>query len=233
MELFYSPGAGGKYHTIEGEEASHIVRVLRKKRGDRFFLTNGKGGLFEVEIVETGKKFCKVAILKEVKTDPERRRHLHIALSPVKNIRRFEWFLEKATEIGIDMITPLLCEHSERQVIKPERLQKVIVSAAKQSLKTVFPVLNPMVDFKTFVSTGDFAGQKFIAVCRDDEMIPLKEAIKDTKDGAVILIGPEGGFSKGEIALAKQRGFLPVSLGGSRLRTETAGIVACTVFNVC
>jgi 16S rRNA (uracil1498-N3)-methyltransferase len=230
MELFYSPAIKGEIFTLETEESKHIVKVLRKKNGDRFHITDGLGHLFEVQIIDDRPKACVVRILSTLQEQAKQSR-LHIAIAPTKNTNRTEWFLEKSTEIGIDKITPLLCEHSERKTIKPERLQKVIVAAAKQSIKTFFPHLSTMSKFTTFIQQN-FTGDKYIALCRDENLKPLQE-LCSKKNDTLILIGPEGGFSHSEIHLAKKNGFIPISLGDSRLRTETAGIVACTIINNC
>lgn len=229
MELFYSPEIKGEFFTLNPEESKHIIRVLRKKNGDIFHITDGRGSLFEVEIMDDRPKSCTVKILSEQKEYNKRNHALHIAIAPTKNINRMEWFLEKTTEIGIDRITPILCEHSERKIIKPERLQKVITSAAKQSLKAYFPHLDEMVKFADFVQQ-DFQGEKYIALCQDEELRPLA-GLHSKENDVFILIGPEGGFGNTEITLAKDNGFIPVSLSDNRLRTETAGVVACVVIN--
>lgn len=229
MELFYAPGIYGETFTLSPDESKHIIRVMRKKVGDTFFVTNGKGSLFEVRILSDHPKKCTIQVLSEEKEYQKRKALLHIAIAPTKNINRFEWFLEKSTEIGIDIISPLLCEHSERKIIKPERLQKVIVAAAKQSLKAFFPELKELTRFSQIIEQ-EFQGKKYIALCQDENIKPLGQC-HTSGENAFILIGPEGGFSPGEISAAKQQGFLPVSLGNSRLRTETAGIVACTLLN--
>ncbi len=229
MELFYAPSLHGETFCLSPEESKHVVRVMRKKIGDTFFVTNGKGSLFEVRILSDHPKKCRLQVLSEQKEYQKRAARLHIAIAPTKNINRFEWFLEKSTEIGIDHIIPLLCEHSERKIIKPERLRKVIIAAAKQSLKAYFPELGEMTPFSQIIRQ-EFRGKKYIALCRDEALTPLSKYHNSGED-ALILIGPEGGFSPKEIGEAKEHGFLPVSLGNSRLRTETAGIVACTLLN--
>ena len=199
------------------------------KTGDSIFLTDGIGNMYEASIVDTTTKQCTV---KTIHTTHEYQKwpfHLHIGIAPTKNTDRFEWFLEKSTEIGIDVITPLLCSHSERTHLKIDRLQKVIIAAMKQSLKAYLPELNVPVEFKQFI-LRPFEGEKFIAYCSQDDPAELKNVYrKDAK--ALILIGPEGDFSPEEVDLAKKQGYIPISLGKSRLRTETAGIVACTLIN--
>lgn len=193
--------------------------------GDILKITNGRGSLFEAKILEANPKKCKVQIVSEEKTLP-RLHSLHIAIAPTKMNDRLEWFLEKATEIGIHEITPILCAHSERKVIKSERLEKVLQSAMKQSLQTYLPKLNPLTSFEEFL--GAVKGElQLIAHCHPEEKLELKRRVQADKD-VVILIGPEGDFSKDEVDMALNHGFLPVSLGRNRLRTETAGIVACS-----
>ena len=201
------------------------MRVLRKAEGDVLHITNGRGSLFKAKILEANTKKCKAQIVTEEKTIP-RLHSLHIAIAPTKMNDRFEWFLEKVTEIGIHEITPILCEHSERKVIKPERLERVLQSAMKQSLQTYLPKLNPLTPLEQFLGTvqGEL---KLIAHCHKEEKQELKRRVQADKD-VVILIGPEGDFSKNEVDMAANHGFLPVSLGRNRLRTETAGIVACS-----
>ncbi len=227
MQLFYNAllNNNSKTLTFDKIESRHIVKVLRKKEGTILNITNGKGLLFCGKIYKAHEKHCSVNIIKIESKKRERNYTLHIAIAPTKNIERFEWFLEKVTEIGIDKITPILCEHSERKIIKPERLEKIIVSASKQSLHFRFPVLNKLTSFSDFISQNH-TDLKLIAHCEDQEKILLKDIVKP-KENLFILIGPEGDFSKHEIKIALQNNFKPVSLGKTRLRTETAGIVAC------
>lgn len=231
MQLFYSPDLDNstKQFVFPPEESKHIARVLRKTEGDIVHITNGKGYLFEAEILVPDQKRCKVKIVSESKSVPKRY-SLHMAVAPTKMNDRFEWFLEKATEIGIDEITPLICDHSERKTVKLERMERVLQSAMKQSLQTVLPKLNPPMSFKDFMET-DNTGLKFIAHCDEGEKMELKRRVIADMD-TTILIGPEGDFSKEEIDAAKAKGFVPISLGNNRLRTETAAIVACTTVNI-
>lgn len=228
MQLFYNPSLDGSFSqfTFSPEESKHIVKVLRKKEGDTLRITNGQGYLYEARIITPDLKKCKAQILNSSKTHPTKHR-LHMAVAPTKNNDRFEWFLEKATEIGIHEITPILCDRSERKVLKTERLKKVIESGMKQSLQTYLPKLNDLVSYNEFIGTSTDK-LKFIAHCEDGEKLDLKRRVAPDKD-LTILIGPEGDFSSSEIESAYQNGFLPVSLGRNRLRTETAAIVACTV----
>jgi len=227
MQLFYNPSLDNSFKQFffSPEESKHIIKVLRKHEGDILRITNGKGHLFEAKILEANAKKCKAQIVSKEKTIP-RLHSLHIAIAPTKMNDRFEWFLEKATEIGINEITPILCEHSERKVIKPERLEKVLQSAMKQSLQTYLPKLNPLTPLTDFLNSVE-GELKFIAHCREGEKVELKRRVQADKD-VVVLIGPEGDFSKDEVDLAEQRGFWPVSLGRNRLRTETAGLVTCS-----
>ena len=230
MNLFFAPTfKEGIYHLPE-EESKHIVRVLRMKRGDSVFLTDGLGNMTEASIVETASKHCTVKTIITLTEYEKRPFHLHIAIAPTKNTDRFEWFLEKATEIGIDVITPLICSHSERTHLKTDRLQKVIIAAMKQSLKAYLPFLEEPVKFTRFIQSP-FDGEKFIAQCSQDDPVELKNIYRKGAN-TLILIGPEGDFSPEEIDLAKKHGYVPISLGKSRLRTETAGIVACHTVNL-
>lgn len=227
MQLFFNHTLtkDSKLLTFDKIESRHIVKVLRKKEGDILNISNGKGLFFEAVIFEANEKHCSVNITKTIEKPKAHPYHLHIAIAPTKLNERFEWFLEKATEIGIDEITPLLCDHSERKVIKSERLEKILISASKQSLHFHSPKLNDMISFTDFISQG-VDGLKLIAHCEDQDKILLKQLVKPN-DKVTILIGPEGDFSLQEIKLAIKNAYKPVSLGNSRLRTETAGIVAC------
>jgi len=226
MQLFYNSEltTTTQQFTFDKTESRHIVRVLRKKEDDKIFITNGLGQLFTSEIIIANDKKCLVKIIQVEDFKKPWNYYLHIAIAPTKLNDRFEWFLEKATEIGIDEITPIICEHSERKTVKIERMEKIIHSAAKQSLKFHFPKLNKPVTFNTFINSA-FDGQLFIAHCEETEKKSLKLALK-TISKTTILIGPEGDFSIKEINQSLERNFIPVSLGKSRLRTETAGVVA-------
>lgn len=226
MQLFYSPDIteNDTLFNFDKEESRHISKVLRKKTGDILYITNGKGVLFTVEIVNNNIKQCTVKMLKH-ESFLKKNYYLHLAVAPTKMNDRYEWFLEKATEIGIDEITPIICGHSERKVVKTDRFEKILQAAMKQSLQTFLPKLNDPIPFKEFVSK-DIEGQKFIAHCEETERSDLKrKAMADRH--TTILIGPEGDFSSEEIHLAKTQGFEPVMMGDTRLRTETAAIVAC------
>ena len=231
MQLFYNSNLDNSFKQFyfPNEESKHIIKVLRKKEGDLLKITNGKGYLFEAEIIEANPKKCKAQIISTEKAIP-RLHHLHLAVAPTKMNDRFEWFLEKATEIGINEITPILCEHSERKLIKAERLEKVLQSAMKQSLQTYLPKLNPLIPYQEFLEKTS-CDLKFIAHCESTEKVELKRRVAADKD-VIILIGPEGDFSSKEIESAYDKGFTPVSLGKNRLRTETAAIYACTVVSI-
>lgn len=226
MQLFYTPEltSSTKQFTFSKEESKHIVRVLRKKEGDLLQITNGKGFMFSAKIILTDQKNCMVEVISYEFQEPKSYK-LHLAVAPTKMNDRYEWFLEKATEIGIDTITPILCDRSERKVIKKERFDKIIQAATKQSLSAYFPELKPLTPFQEFISSHADV-QLFIAHCEEEEKKSLKHALEIHKD-VTILIGPEGDFSPKEIALALENNYIPVTLGETRLRTETAAIVAC------
>ena len=230
MNIFFTPGIGSDDFTLDEEESKHCVRVLRMGVGEELALVDGRGGFYKAVIENADPKKCTVKIIERKNEFGKRDHFLHIACAPTKNIERFEWFLEKVTELGIDEITPLICEHSERTSVKNERLEKVIVSAMKQSLKAYLPKLNGAMKFNELVKVN-FEGKKFIAHCAEGEKKHLKELIKPGEK-VLILVGPEGDFSQKEIELALQNDFVPVSLGSSRLRTETAAVVACHTVNL-
>jgi len=231
MQLFFQEHISDTSNqvTFERDESKHIVKVLRKKVGDTLHVTNGKGWLFDVEIVSDNHNKCVAEIISKTYQEPKSY-NLHIFIAPTKMNDRFEWFLEKATEIGISEITPILCDHSERKTIKADRFERVIQSAMKQSLQYHMPKLNDLTPLSEVV-TANFEGQRFIAHCEDDqERAPLQN--KMTSKTINILIGPEGDFSTEEIASALKNNWQPVTLGNTRLRTETAGIVAATIVSL-
>lgn len=226
MQLFYNPNIDEQTENFffDKEESKHIIKVLRKRDGDILFVTNGLGFLFECEITLASDNKCTVKINSfEKKATPKF--HLHLAVAPTKMNDRYEWFLEKATEIGIQEITPIICDRSERKVINKERFDKIILSALKQSNEVYLPKLNEAVTFKEFVNQKN-NGTLLIAHCEETDKKTLKSVLKPNED-ITLLIGPEGDFSVKEIALALENNFIPVSLGNTRLRTETAAIVAC------
>ncbi len=244
MQLFYHPYIDLNLPLqLPEEESAHCIRVLRMKKGDAITFTDGKGMFYQGEIILDHPKKCTVKILRSLHDPAKRNFRLSIAIAPTKNIERFEWFLEKATEIGCDEIIPLRCKHSERTVIKTERLNKVIVAAMKQCLKSQMPELSELTDFNSFIKSSEKTGvQKFIGhipELNDSGFPPQNPNGKHLTDSLLrtpnphllITIGPEGGFSEEEVALAVQNGFTPISLGNSRLRVETAGVVACSQIN--
>ena len=229
MHLFYTPDIAER-NDLPSEEAAHAVRVLRLQAGDEIALTDGKGCFYKAEISTANQKRCLVNILAKEEQPPLWKGHLHLAMAPTKNMDRIEWFAEKATEIGFDELSFLNCRFSERKVLKTERIEKILVSAMKQSLKARLPILNEMTDFKRFIAQPR-PGKKFIAHCHEGEKPLLQTQIVPGED-ALVLIGPEGDFSEEEVRLAIENGFQPISLGRSRLRTETAALVACHIMNL-
>lgn len=225
MHLFYTPDIDGMFYTLNPEESKHCVRVLRLAEGEEVSLVDGRGNWYNGVIALADAKECRVECREKIENYGRRDFHLHLAVAPTKNIDRIEWMLEKCTEMGVDEITMLNTSHSERKVVKDERLEKVVVAAMKQSLKAYLPKLNPMTDFKSFVVSSR-ESQKFIAHCNEGEKQRLDELYRPGGD-VLILIGPEGDFSEEEVKIARETGFVAITLGESRLRTETAGIVAC------
>jgi 16S rRNA (uracil1498-N3)-methyltransferase len=226
MQLFYYPDITETttQFSFDREESKHIIKVLRKSVGDTLHITNGKGWLFTAEITIADIKNC-VANIVSKQLQKKHSYHLHLAVAPTKMNDRYEWFLEKATEIGIDSITPIICDHSERKIVKTERFERILQSAMKQSLSCYLPQLNEPIHFKDFINQG-FNGDLFIAHCEETDRKSLKHQLKEKTD-VTILIGPEGDFSTKEIEQAFENNFIPVTLGETRLRTETAAIVAC------
>lgn len=230
MQLFYVPEITGNEVNLSETESKHAVRVLRLSVNDHVQLIDGAGGFYLAAVKEANAKRCRLTILQREKEYGKRNYQLHLAIAPTKNIDRFEWFLEKSTEIGIDRITPIISVRSERKVIKPERLNKILISAMKQSLRAYLPVLEPLTEFNDFVAQPNLEN-KYIAHCNESKKKHLKNLVKPG-ESATVLIGPEGDFSPEEIELAKVSGFKEISLGDARLRTETAGIVACHIVNL-
>ncbi len=230
MHLFYSPDLKDDHYELSQDDSKHCIKVLRLKKGDLIYLTDGKGGLYKARIIHDDLKSCRVEVIETHYNYGKRPFYLHIAIAPTKNIKRFEWFLEKSTEIGIDEITPLICFHSERRQLKTERSNRIITAAMKQSLKTYHPVLNEMKTYNEFVESR-VQGSGFIASCEQGHSKHLKNLYIAGGD-VTIIIGPEGDFSQQEIGKAKSSGFNPISLGRSRLRTETAGVVATSIVNL-
>lgn len=237
MHLFYIPAVDSKeIVTLSEEESKHCVRVLRLREKDIIQIVDGAGGFYIAKITDANPKKC-TAEITEVKKEYEKKNYyLHLVVAPTKNMERLEWFVEKATEIGIDEITLIKCEHSERTIVKTERLNKVAVSAMKQSVKAYIPKINEVISFTDCIKQN-FSGQKFIAHCQQNspsfqggDKGLVKTYLKNLyikNKNTLILIGPEGDFSKEEVALALKNNFQEISLGNSRLRTETAAVVAC------
>ena len=231
MQLFYNPDLTKETTqiTFDKIESRHIVRVLRKKEDAILHITNGKGFLFDAKIIIASDKKCVAEIIDiQEKTKPWNY-YLHIAIAPTKNNDRIEWFLEKATEIGIDEITPIICSNSERRIIKLDRFEKIIQSAMKQSLKFTLPKINEPIKFNDFINQ-DFEGTFCIAHCEEQEKNSLKSVVNPSEK-TTILIGPEGDFSSQEITKALEKNSIPISLGESRLRTETAALVAVQIIS--
>ena len=231
MQLFYAPDMTAPLHTLSEDESKHCVRVLRLKEGDLVHITDGRGTLYRCRLIQAHPKRCQVQVEECFEHFEQLPYRLIMAVAPTKNNDRFEWFLEKATEVGISEIYPLESEHSERRVFKAERGEKVITAAMKQSLKAYHPELHPVTPFDTLINL-DFEGRKFIAHCDTPQTKDGKKYLAHTLqkgEDALILIGPEGDFSPSEIARAVRNGFEEITLGKQRLRTETAAVVA-TVF---
>ena len=226
MQIFYAPGISSNSWVLDETESKHCIRVLRMKEGTQVRVIDGTGNLHEGVINKADPKACEIMITNVIKNFEKRPYRLHIAISPLKNPERFEWFVEKSVEIGIDEITPLICKNTEKQTIKPERVNRIIISAMKQSLKAGLTVLNEPVKFDDFIKK-DSRGIKIISHCSSQTERNKIDAEYSKGKDVIILIGPEGDFSGNEIESATGNGFRPVHLGNSRLRTETAGIAAC------
>jgi 16S rRNA (uracil1498-N3)-methyltransferase len=229
MHIFYTPDINSNSYILSEEESKHCIKVLRFQKGSLLNLVDGKGGFYDAIVEEAHPKRTKISILRVQKNYGRRNHYLHIAIAPTKNIERIEWFLEKATEIGIDEITPIICERSERREVKIERLNKVITTAVKQSIKAFHPKLNDPETFNDIVLKSKHTN-KFIAHCVESKKFAIKEQFKTNSD-YIVLIGPEGDFTSSEIDLAMNHNFVPIGLGNSRLRTETAALEACFEIN--
>jgi len=230
MQLFYNSeiNINDDDLIMSDSEHHHLTKVLRKKTGDKVYLTNGNGYLFEAILNYIGEKSTQLKIINS-KKESSMDYSLHIAIAPTKKIDRFEWFLEKAIEIGVSSITPLTCKYNERKSLNYTRLNKITVAAMKQSLQTYLPKIEPIVSIKEFIESNQ-CKQKYIAHCKNSKKVHLSKIIK-RKTNSSVIIGPEGGFTDDEISLAMDYNFIPVSLGNNRLRTETAGIVCCQTFS--
>ncbi len=229
MHLFYTPDITSDTYTLSEDESKHSIRVLGLQEGDEINLVDGKGTFYTAKIISANPKKCALQVIDKVPEFGKRSFYVHVAVAPTKNLDRMEWFVEKAVEIGIDEISFLLCERSERKTINNERLEKITISAMKQSVKAYLPKLNEMQAFTTFVKEVD-AANTYIAHLENHDRTSLSQVQLSQK--ICILIGPEGDFSVKEIELAYSCGIKPVTLGTSRLRTETAALVACHTVNV-
>lgn len=239
MELFYSQDIAGGICRLDHDESGHCIKVLRHRAGDEISVIDGRGTLYKCRITSDSHKGVEAAVVDSIADWGSHPYRLHLAVCPTKNNDRFEWFAEKACEMGFDELSPVIGDHSERRVLKTARVEKILVSAAKQSLKAAVPVVNEPVSVKEFIAsehpaisseTDQSAPLKLIAYCFDDERVP-RRSIKEVLDGfegtdVIVMIGPEGDFSREEAELALQAGFIPVHLGASRLRTETAALAA-------
>ena len=230
MHIFYTPQIANGQCTLSEEESKHCIKVLRLVPGDKVQLIDGVGGYHTAEIADPNPKRCTLNIINTINNYEQRPYRIHIAIAPTKNIDRTEWFVEKAVEIGIDEITMLVSQHSERRNVNIDRIEKIIVSAMKQSVKAYKPILNDATPFSDFVKK-ERSGRKMIAHCIDSEKHPLKSMVDETSEYTV-LIGPEGDFSPEEVALAEASGYSCIDLGPYRLRTETAALVACHTINL-
>lgn len=227
LHLFYLPGLAAGRTSLPDDEAGHAVRVLRMKEGDILHATDGKGCLYETRLVSASPKHCSVEIVESYPQPPLWRGGIHIAVAPTKHMDRMEWFAEKSTEIGCDTFHFLNCKNSERRILKTERIERIVISAVKQSHKARKPTIDELVTFETFLSFP-FTGQKFIAHCHETPAgkKPLLKDLVSADSASLVLIGPEGDFTDDEVAAAEAAGFRSVSLGRSRLRTETAALAA-------
>jgi 16S rRNA (uracil1498-N3)-methyltransferase len=228
MQLFYTQNIHNNILQLEDEEFHHL-KVLRKKQGDELVVTNGEGALYKAVITDLAKHHCNLEIIHTEQTKPQSHQ-LHVAVAPTKNADRIEWLVEKLVEIGVGEISFIQCKHSERKVQKTERLKKIALSAMKQSLKYYLPKINELVAFDAFMGLPHTNSNLFIGYCETPATVFLP-AQTFTHANTVVLIGPEGDFSADEVAKAQKAGYVPVSLGGSRLRTETAAMVAATLIN--
>lgn len=230
MHVFYTPDIDSNEYFLNEEESKHCLKVLRLGIGDAVCLIDGKGGFYDAEIIGEAKRKVQLRVTRAQQEYQKRNHHLHIVVAPTKNIDRLEWFLEKATEIGIDAITPVICDRSERKIVKEDRLNKVITSAVKQSLQAYHPVLNPQITFTEFLKIENNS-IKMIAHCVEGERRQYIGEVAAAHRHYTILIGPEGDFTPKEIELALESGYKPLTLGNTRLRTETAALAACFEVN--
>jgi len=231
MQVFYSPEVINGNFFLNKTESRHCIRVLRLKKNEIINLIDGKGGLYEARIMSENPDKCEVKVIKQIKNHNNRNFYLHIAIALTRSTDRFEWFIEKATEIGIDEITPLICTRSERRTVKMERIKKIIISSMKQALVAMTPKLNEIKTFAEFISdSGITEFNKYICHCSEGRRQKLKD-IYSPGSNVIAIIGPEGDFTSDEIKFAEKNNFQSVTLGDNRLRTETAGIAICQVLN--
>jgi 16S rRNA (uracil1498-N3)-methyltransferase len=228
MNLFYIRDIEGNIGIMDKTESHHCVKVLRMKEDDQIQFIDGKGNFYLGRLRKIHPDATEVTIIEKQEDFENRPYYLHIAISPTKSIDRFEWFLEKATEIGVDRISPIICEHSERKKMRKDRSERVVLSAVKQSMKANLPVLDDLLNFRDLIAKTEIPGTRYIAHCDVGEKSELIKSLS-VNDSVLVLIGPEGDFSQKEIELAKKSGFQAVSLGSSRLRTETAGVVVAQI----
>ncbi|WP_276091172.1 16S rRNA (uracil(1498)-N(3))-methyltransferase [Pedobacter sp. JY14-1] len=231
MHVFYTPDIRSEEYLLNEEESRHCMKVLRLGVGAEVHLIDGRGGLYKARIIEESKKNVRLAIIETTLEYHKRQHYLHIAVAPTKNIDRLEWFLEKATEIGIDEVTPVICDRSERKIVKDDRLNKIITSAVKQSLQAYHPKLNAATDLDAFLKKQGVASERMIAHCLEDQPRNYIRDITQPGQHYTLLIGPEGDFTQQEIDQALRTGYKPVTLGENRLRTETAALAACLEIN--
>jgi len=234
MILHYCAEINSDYSFLDEEESKHCIRVLRKTVGSQINIIDGKGNFYLSEISNPNPKKCEFKILEKISKPKNRNYKLHIAIAPTKNMERFEWFMEKAIEIGIDEITPLLTTHSERKILKDERLEKIAISTIKQAQELYLPRINKLTKFEEFIKNQN-ANEKFIAHCYENSFETEKNLLKNVfknSDNILIIIGPEGDFSQDEVKTAIVNNFVQISLGENRLRTETAGIVVCNTISI-
>ena len=224
MNVFYKPEIVGDHIVLDPQESQHCVKVLRSKTGDQIHLIDGKGGLYTAEIIDANARSTTLSISSHEDNYEPLPYELHMAIAPTKSIDRFEWFLEKATEIGVSSITPIICDRSERRNVRIDRMEKVVISAMKQSLKAYKPQVNEAISYKKWLNSDFIDGSKFIAHCMEGEKLEIWNVPVDKP--VTIAIGPEGDFTPEELELSIQKGFKPITLGNYRLRTETAGLAA-------
>lgn len=229
MDVFYNPDIVSDHLTLDPGESNHCIRVLRYKRGDKIRLIDGKGGLYIAEIRNEDRNACLVKIISDNMHDEKLPYELHVAIAPTKSTDRLEWFVEKATEIGVTSITPVICERSERRNLRIDRLEKVAVAAIKQSVNPWKPDIRGKLPATEWILQQQ-KGTRLIAHCMDRTRYDIRDITLG--DQITIMIGPEGDFSPAELELAVAQGFVPVSLGPQRLRTETAGLLACATVHI-